>query len=47
MGSSRGKAITCTIVVEELRSRLPEGIARQTLDFGLHYADFLPREGEP
>ena len=44
MNAPRVKVIACATVVEELRPRLPEGIACQTLDFGLHIQPTLLKE---
>jgi hypothetical protein len=36
MSKQRVKVLACATVIEEMRSRLPEGTVCETLDFGLH-----------
>lgn len=44
MDAPRVKVVACATVVEELRPRLPEGVACQVLDFGLHIQPKLLKE---
>ena len=37
------KILACAVIIEELRSRLPDGIECETLDFGLHRSPDLLR----